>query len=176
MIPVARKVWQPILVVIPAALARRCTIAKASLRSKGRSDRILVLPFDARNSGPLGSPVDPGGLDIGVEVLLEGVVHRHLVMLAALLVQPEPPALALGEVVLDPHRNRRADPRKAVDQHPDQCPIAQADRVSVGMPSNSSCASSGDRIGVFPRLTTCFGPRTTEAGFNRTTWPTTSQS
>jgi hypothetical protein len=27
-----------------------------------------------------------------------------------------------------------------------------------------------------PLLTTCFGPRTTEAGLARTTWPTTSQS
>ena len=37
-------------------------------------------------------------------------------------------------------------------------------RLSVGMLSNSACASSGARIGVLPRLTTCLGPRTTEAG------------
>ena len=57
------------------------------------------------------------------------MVHRHLVVLAALLVQPEPPALALGEVVLDPHRKRRADPREAVDQDADERPIAKADQA-----------------------------------------------
>ena len=49
-------------------------------------------------------------------------------------------------------------------------------RLSVGMLSNSWRASSGERIGVRPRLTTCLGPRTTEAGLLLTTWPTTSQS
>ena len=58
MIPVARKVWQPILVLIPAAFARRCTIAKASLRSKGRAESTPVLSFDARKSGPfLSTPI-----------------------------------------------------------------------------------------------------------------------
>jgi hypothetical protein len=44
------------------------------------------------------------------------------------------------------------------------------------MLSNSCRASSGARIGVLPRLTTCLGPRTTEAGLLLTTWPATSQS
>ena len=56
-------------------------------------------------------------------------MHRHLVVLAALLVQPEPPALALGEVVLNPHRKRRADAREAVDQDADERPIAKADQA-----------------------------------------------
>ena len=49
-------------------------------------------------------------------------------------------------------------------------------RLSAGKLSNSARASSGERIGVRPRLTTWLGPRTTDAGLLRTTWPTTSQS
>jgi hypothetical protein len=40
-------------------------------------------------------------------------------------VQPQPPALALGEVVFHPHRQRRADPGEAVDQDADERAIAQ---------------------------------------------------
>jgi hypothetical protein len=47
------------------------------------------------------------------------------VVLATLLMEPEPPALALGEVVLHPHRQRRADPGKTIDEHPDQGAIPQ---------------------------------------------------
>src|SRR5208337_556768 len=42
-----------------------------------------------------------------------------------------PPPLALGEIVIDPHRNGGADPCETVDQNPDQRPIPQTDeRVS----------------------------------------------
>ncbi len=46
--------------------------------------------------------------------------------LAAFFVQANPPALARGELVLDPHRDRRADPGEAVGHQPDQRSIAQA--------------------------------------------------
>ena len=131
-IPVARKVWQPIWVAIPAgfgppidhlerppAHASDAPRARHSWRAPPGKRALLVL-------------ADPGRLDVGVKVRLERVVHRHLVVLAALLVQPEPPALALGEVVLDPHPERRADPRKAVDQDADQRPIAQPDQAVGG--------------------------------------------
>ena len=72
---------------------------------------------------------DPCRANVLVEVRLEAMVHRHLVVLTALLVQAKPPALALGEVVLDPHGERRADTRKAVDQHTDERPIAKADQA-----------------------------------------------
>ena len=103
-------------------------------------------------------------------------MHRHLVVLAAFLVEAEPPALALGEVVLDPHRKRGADPREAVDQHADQRAIAQANQAVGGDALEQLARFFWARIGVLPRLTTCSGPRTTEAGLLRTTWPTTSQS
>ena len=37
-------------------------------------------------------------------------------------------------------------------------------------------ASSADNVGVFPRLTTCFGPRTEVAGFTGTIPPVVNQS
>ena len=70
---------------------------------------------------------DAGGIEIFVEELLELVVRRHVVALAAFLVQPQPPALAVGKIVLDLHPNDGADPRKAVDHDADQRAVAQPD-------------------------------------------------
>jgi hypothetical protein len=57
----------------------------------------------------------------------ELVMGRHLVALAAFLVESDPPALAVGEVVLDPHRDDGADAGEGVGHHADQGAIAQAD-------------------------------------------------
>jgi hypothetical protein len=54
-------------------------------------------------------------------------VHRHLVPLAAFLVQVYPTAFALGVVVLDPRSDDGADPREGAGHHSDQRAIAQAD-------------------------------------------------
>jgi len=54
------------------------------------------------------------------------VVHRHLVVPAALLVQPQPPAPAHRVVVLHPQRQGGADAGEAVEQRADQRPVAQA--------------------------------------------------
>ena len=48
--------------------------------------------------------------------------------------------------------------------------------VSVGMASSSLRHSLPSSTGVLPVFTTCFGPRTAEAGFAGTTWPVMSQS
>ena len=48
--------------------------------------------------------------------------------------------------------------------------------MSVGMVSISRRHSWPSSTGVLPVLTTCFGPRTAEAGFVGTTWPVISQS
>ena len=48
-----------------------------------------------------------------------------LVLLAALLVQPDPAAASLRVVVLDLHPYHRADAGEGVDHHPDQRAIAQ---------------------------------------------------
>ncbi len=55
------------------------------------------------------------------------MVRRHLVALAAFLVQPHPPALALGVVVLDLHGDHGADPGEGVGHDADQRAVAQAD-------------------------------------------------
>jgi hypothetical protein len=52
---------------------------------------------------------------------------RHLVALATFLVEADPPALAVGEVVLDPHRHHGADAGEGVGHDPDQGAVAQTD-------------------------------------------------
>ena len=65
---------------------------------------------DARaEQGPFAVIADAGRGEVVVDVGLELVVRRHLVALAAFLVQPHPPALALGVIVLDLHRDGGAD-------------------------------------------------------------------
>ncbi|HEX3522209.1 MAG TPA: hypothetical protein VHT52_08995, partial [Stellaceae bacterium] len=48
---------------------------------------------------------DAGRGQVFIKEMLELVVGRHLVPLAAFLVQPYPPALAVGKVVFDLHRD-----------------------------------------------------------------------
>ena len=48
--------------------------------------------------------------------------------------------------------------------------------MPVSMCSRSFLASAGERTGVEPLVTTCFGPRTAAAGFTGRIWLTTSQS
>jgi hypothetical protein len=52
--------------------------------------------------------------------------RRHLVTLASFLLQPDPPALAVGEVVFDAHRDDGADAREGLDHDADQRTAAQA--------------------------------------------------
>jgi hypothetical protein len=77
--------------------------------------------------GGLAVFADAGRVEIFIDELLELVMRRHLVALAAFLVQPHPPALAAGVVVLDPHGNYGADAREGVGHDADQRAIAQAD-------------------------------------------------
>ena len=69
----------------------------------------------------------PAASDIGVEVGFQVVMRRHLMPLAAFLMQPDPPALALGVVVLDAHGDDGADAGKGEGHHGDQRPVAQPD-------------------------------------------------
>ena len=83
-------------------------------------------PPSAATNGPEQRPlrvlVDPSLLQIGMQVGLERMVARHLVLLAAFLPQPDPQSSALHEDILDPHGQRRPDPREAVDHERDQRP------------------------------------------------------
>jgi hypothetical protein len=57
---------------------------------------------------------DAGGGDVGVDIGFQQVVGRHLVLLAAFLVQPHPPAFALRVVVLDVYVQRSRDPGECI--------------------------------------------------------------
>jgi hypothetical protein len=87
-----------------------------------------VRPIAERNRGLLSSPANPGGPDVLIEEGFELVVRRHLVLLAAFLVEADPPALAVGEVVLDPHGDDSADASEGVGHDADQRAIAQAEQ------------------------------------------------
>ncbi len=91
----------------------------------GLSVSMSVRP--AAEEGALAFLANAGGLDVSIEVGFEIVVRRHLMALAAFLVQTDPPALALGIVVLDAHGDDRADAGEGEGHHRDQRTIAQAD-------------------------------------------------
>ena len=54
------------------------------------------------------------------------MVDRDGVVLTALFLEPQPPALALLVVVLNAHADDGRDARKAVDHHSQQSAVAQA--------------------------------------------------
>ena len=77
---------------------------------------------------------DPSRLDVAVQILLERMVHRHLMIFPALLVEPQPPALTLRKIIFNPHGERRADAREAVNQtnvRAKRAPIEAAGRAYI---------------------------------------------
>ena len=181
--PVARKVWQQIRSGSPAATARRFTMAQGVVPAEGPVVSVPDFAGDGAEERPLPVAGDARGLDVGVEVRLGVVVGGHLVELAALLVEAEPPPLAVGVVVLDLHAEDGGDAGEAEDHDADEGPVPQAERGSVpssaafdAMLSRSVRASSAERTGVLPFLTTCLGALTEAAGLTGRTWPVTSQS
>ena len=93
MIPVARKVWQPIASAMPAARARRPIMRQASGWVIGFSGKhfAVVLPRGAEQPA-LAVFGDAGRVDISVQGFGQRVMARHRVVLAAFLVQPDQPA------------------------------------------------------------------------------------
>ena len=79
-----------------------------------------------------------GRVEIGVDGGLGEVVRRNIVPLPALLVQPDPPALPLREVVLDAHPDHRTDAAERVDHDADERPVSKADDAS-----SSRCCPGG---------------------------------
>jgi hypothetical protein len=97
--PVARNTWQPSLTLNPAsarAPADHAVGIDAVHRLVGQH---AGLADRGAEEGGLG--VLPDGSEIFIDELLELVMRRHLVALGAFFVQPQPPALAAGVVVLD---------------------------------------------------------------------------
>jgi hypothetical protein len=125
--PVARKVWQPILTFKPSSLARRWTMRQASTRCMAVAASVPVRPIAERNRELLFVAGDAGGTQVFIEEGFELVVRRHFVALAAFLVEADPPALAVGEIILDPHRHHGADAGEGVGHHADQGALAQTD-------------------------------------------------
>jgi hypothetical protein len=68
----------------------------------------------------LAAVADTGRLYISVEIGFEIVMRRHLMALAAFLMQPHPPALAVGLVILDPHGDDRANAGEGGGHHGNQ--------------------------------------------------------
>jgi hypothetical protein len=62
---------------------------------------------------------DAGGLDVFVQKGFEVVVRRHLVVLAAFLVEAHPPALAIGKIILDPRGDDGADAGEGIGHDAD---------------------------------------------------------
>ncbi len=75
---------------------------------------------------PLGIAGDAGLGDVGVQVGFQLVMAGHLMHLAVFLVEAEPPALFLGEIIHDVQRHDRAHAREGVGHHRGDGAIAQA--------------------------------------------------
>ncbi len=94
----------------------------------------IRLPHALRSAGrpPCGPEQRsfPVGCDAGrgqvlVEHRFELVMARSFMFLAALLVQPNPAAASLREIIRDVHLQDRADPGKGIDHGADESAIAQ---------------------------------------------------
>jgi hypothetical protein len=81
--PVARKVWQPIFVLILAFFARLWIIRKALSRVRGCVVSRPVLKIGRAEEGPSFVISNSGGFNVAIGVLLETVMHGHFVVLAA---------------------------------------------------------------------------------------------
>ena len=123
--PVARKVWQLISVLIPPqALAgessakhrtgvRNCRSARGPAPSRAEEWSFAVF-CDCRCG------------DVLLQIAIKIMVRRHLVLLTALLVKPHPAAPSLHKGVFHLHRNRRTNPGEGVDHKANQRSISQA--------------------------------------------------
>ena len=191
--PVARKLWQPILVLMSGLLGP----AADHPPDVGGAQRVAgQLGVGARcgaEEGAFGVGGDAGGFDVLVEILLQGMVGGHVVLLAAFLLEPEPASVCPEGnsprrvmATTAPTRAKvknmaaiRARSRRPIEVRRVRSPCPRAlmpmTRV-VGMLSRRSLVSSASSTGVLPLVTTCLGPRTAWAGLTSMTWPVTSQS
>ena len=123
--PVARKVWQPIAVAIPASAARRRTMYQTSA-GIAPSPSLPVLPIAARKSGALRSSVRPAAWRYASRYV-RACDGRHLVDFAVFLTQPQPPPFLLRIVVLELEANDSADASEGVGHDGEEGPIPQTD-------------------------------------------------
>lgn len=91
----------------------------------GRSDStVATCPRAVRNKNPCGHRY-ARDINTGVQRLGKGMVAKHHVVLASFLVQPDGLTGPFGSEILNPHLQRRADPRKGVSEGSDQRPVAK---------------------------------------------------
>lgn len=138
--------------------------------------RLAGAPLGRAEQEAVAIVADRCGIQVGIDLVLERVVRRHRVLLAALLVQPHPSVLADGVVVADAHGDDRADAGKGEQQRADQRTVAQPDQLADVDGRDQRLASSRLGMCVLPVAMLCFGLRTAAAGLCGTPWPTTSQS
>jgi hypothetical protein len=129
------------LVTIPAAIARRTIIRRASCRAIRASVSVFrPRPPGVRKNSEVLSSSPPSAWrnarEVGVQKMFEQVVRGHFVPLAAaFFVQADPP-FALRIIILDVHVQRRQDAREGVDQQRHQRAVAQCGppRCDGGLP------------------------------------------
>jgi hypothetical protein len=90
----------------------------------GRQHFAVVTPRSAEQPS-LAILDNAGRVDVGAQGLGERVMARHRMLFAAFLVQADRPPGAAWAEVLDLHLQGRVDPREAVGEGSDQCPVAQ---------------------------------------------------
>src|SRR5580704_2985192 len=88
-IPVARKVWQPILTFMPSSAERRWIIRQADPVHRRGRERAGAAHGRAEQGAPFVAG-DTGGTNVFIEEGFELVVRRHFVALAAFFVQSDP--------------------------------------------------------------------------------------
>ena len=150
--PVARKVWQPILTRMPSSAARRWIMRHASTRFIGLLGQCAGAAGGGAEEGCLAGVANAGRLYIGVEIGLQIVMGRHFMTLAAFFVQPKPPALALRVKILHAHVGDGADTAEGVDHDGDERAIAEADEGLRLDGFEELRASAPLNTGVFPRF------------------------
>lgn len=99
-------------------LEHKAPFQLAGTSASGSKQRIL--PFAC----------DVGSADVLFQVSVEIVVSRHLVLLAALFVQPDPSAPPLYIEILDFHGNGGSHPGEGIDHEPDESAVSQPEQGS----------------------------------------------
>ena len=91
----------------------------------------------------------------------------HIMALTAFFVKPDPKASILPIDIFDRHSEGCPDAGKGIDHQRNQGAVATAPAGRLSGQWHRSAGGSllATAAAVFPRLTTCLGPRTAVAGF-----------
>jgi hypothetical protein len=73
---------------------------------------------------------DTGSCDPSVKIFVQAVMAGHLMPFAAFLMEPEPGAATLLEIVLNPEGDDRTNGGKGVAHQPEQGTVTEADEFA----------------------------------------------